>query len=410
MIKILILHAGVSNKGSQALVLSLTNTLKEYIPSAKFSFMGTDVNQSQIPIKKQLAFKPLKNPYPWIYLFKCSIFSISRKLGIHYSISPRSKLFDYYEADVVVNTGGDHLSGEKFGLSSLLNISYGILLGKPVVLYAESLGYYQNSLYRYIANQVLNHTTLITVREKLSKKYLDENKIVKPKVYLTADSAFCLEAVSKANVLDIFQTEGIDINKKPLIGINASGSISKYRKSESNSESYDEIITIYQRVIDDIIDELNASVVLIPHVYTQSVDDTKVITEIYNKVQNKADVKLITTEYNAKELKGIIGMCDLFVGARMHSTIAATSMCVPTVGIAYSHKIHGVIGQMLKQQDYIIDVEDLTYDKLKCLIYECWDNHDIIKNELKDIIPSIEQKSSLNGKYVKDLLDSLDYP
>ena len=120
---------------------------------------------------------------------KGSAIKMLKQIGISYPVSEKSNLFCYYDSDIVINTGGDHLSGEKFGLTSLLNISYAILLDKPVVLYAESLGYYQNSFFGFIANQVLNRTTLITVREDLSK-YLEQNKITKPKVYLTADSAF----------------------------------------------------------------------------------------------------------------------------------------------------------------------------------------------------------------------------
>ncbi|MDR7666073.1 polysaccharide pyruvyl transferase family protein [Methanosarcina sp. Z-7115] len=406
MTKILVLHAGVSNKGSQALVFSLIDTLRKYIPNSQFTFMGTEIGQEDIPIKKQLAIKPLKNICPWIYLFECFIFRMLTNIGISIPISKKSDLYYYYDSDIIVNTGGDHLSGEKFGLSSLLNISYAILLGKPVVLYAESLGYYKNPIFNFIAKYVLNRTKLITVRESISKKYLIENKINNPKVYLTADPAFNLEPSPLSTIFEILSNEGIDINKRPIIGINSSGLISRFRKSDSENSSQ-EIVSIFAKVIDSLIEELDANIIMVPHVYSEKVSDKRSILEIYNIVENKSNVKLILNEYNAKELKGIIGICDLFVGARMHATIASTSMYVPTVGIAYSHKMHGVIGQMLKQEDYIIDVNDLNYNLLKSKIYDCWSNRENIQKDLKYIIPQIKEKSSLNGKYVKDLLNSL---
>jgi len=406
MIKILVLHAGVSNKGTQALVFSLVDTIQKYIPNSEFTFMGVETDQKEILIKKQLALKPLRNPDPWIYLIECSAIKVLKKIGISYPISKKSNLFCYYDSDVVINTGGDHLSGENFGLTSLLNISYAILLDKPIVLYAESLGYYQNSFFSFIANQVLNRTTLITVREDLSKKYLEQNKITKPKVYLTADSAFNLEPVSQSSVLEILLNESIDVNHKPIIGINPSGLISQYRKS-SSKDSNEEIVSIFARLIDSVIEKFNANIIMIPHVYTEKVSDKKIISKIYNLVTNKSNVNIIQNEYNAKELKGIIGICDLFVGARMHATIAATSMYVPTVGIAYSHKMYGIIGQMLKQENYIIDIKDLSYDILMNKICDCWNNRNIIKQDLRIIIPQVREKALLNGKYVKDLIDSL---
>ncbi len=408
MTKILLLHVGVSNKGSQALIMSTTDTIKKYIPDAEFTFMGLETNQNKIPIKKQLAFNVLQNPYPWLYLLHSSFVHLFKKIGLNFSISKNSKLYDYYITDVVINSGGDHLSGENFGLSSLLNISYAILLDKPVVLYGESLGYYSNPIFNFIAKSVLNNTKVITVRESLSKKYLDNQGVKKPKVYLTADSAFNLNPVPINVVLDILSREKIGDIKRPLIGINASGLISKYRKSESKSNE-NEIITIFAEVIDDISKYLDASVILIPHVYSIGVSDKNVLNAIYNKIRNKTKIYRIANEYSASELKGIIGLCDLFIGARMHSTIASTSMMVPTIGIAYSHKMYGIIGEMLGQEKYIIGVDELNSDKLFSTIKEAWKSRDEITAELKIKIPFIKEKALLNGKFVKELVDSLPY-
>ena len=406
MTKILILHAGFSNKGSQALVISTTETIKKYIPDAEFTFMGMETNQNEIPIKKQLAFNILKNPDSWFYLLQSSFVCISKKIGLNFPVSKNSRLYDYYTADVVINSGGDHLSGEKFGLSSLLNISYAILLDKPVVLYGESLGYYRNPIFNFIAKNIFNSTKLITVRESLSKKYLDNQGIKKPEVYLTADSAFNLNPVSKNAVLDVLDKENIGNIKKPLIGINASSLISKYRKSESNSKEND-IITMFSEVIDSISKHLDASVILIPHVYSKGVSDKNVLNAIYNRIIDKSKIYVIENEYSASELKGIIGLCDLFIGARMHSTIASTSMLIPTVGIAYSHKMYGVVGEMMGQEKYIIDVDELDSNKLFSTINEAWESRDEIKKELEIKVPGIKEKALLNGKYVKELIDSL---
>lgn len=406
MTKILVLHAGVSNKGSQALMLSTTDTVKKYIPDAEFTFMGRETNQNEIPIKQQLAFKVLKNPYPWLYLVQSSIYYLFKKSGLNYQISKNSKLYDYYTADVVINSGGDHLSGEKFGLSSLLNISYAILLDKPVVLYGESLGYYSNPIFNFIAKSVFNKAKLITVREQISKEYLDDQGVKKPKVYLTADSAFNLNFAPINDVLDILSKENIDNFKRPLIGINASGSISKFRGSGSKYIE-NEIASIFAEVIDSISEHLDATVILIPHVYSKGASDKKMINAIYDQTANKSKIYMIQNEYSASELKGIIGLCDLFIGARMHSTIASTSMLVPTVGIAYSHKMYGIIGQMLGQEKYILNINELESDKLYSIINETWESRDEIIAELKIKIPEIKEKALLNGKYVKELIDSL---
>jgi len=148
--------------------------------------------------------------------------------------------------------------------------------------------------------------------------------------------------------LNILSEEGINEIQKPLIGINPSGLISRFR-GKGHQKAEEEFINIMAKVIDNLAENLNATIIMILHVYTSGVDDRIAINSIFHKVKNKSKVKTIKNEYSPQELKGIIGQCDLFIGARMHATIAATSMLVPTVGIAYSHKMHGIIGEMLNQ-------------------------------------------------------------
>ena len=47
---------------------------------------------------------------------------------------------------------------------------------------------------------------------------------------------------------------------------------------------------------------------------------------------------LLVGDHNCMELKGFIGRCRFFVGARTHATIAAYSSCVPTLAAGYSVK------------------------------------------------------------------------
>jgi polysaccharide pyruvyl transferase WcaK-like protein len=304
---------------------------------------------------------------------------------------------------VVINGGGDNLSGEgNFPVNPFINILYAILLNKPVVLYAESLGYYSNPILNYIAKFVFNRTNLILVREELSKKYLDDKGVINPKIYVTADPAFLLNAASQSHVYEILSKEGVDEIQKPLIGINPSGLISRF-----SGKGHQKAEDIMAKVIDNLAENLKATIIMIPHVYTPNDDDRVAIDRIFHKVKDKSKVEIIKNEYTPQELKGIIGQCDLFIGARMHATIASTSMLVPTVGIAYSHKMHGIIGKMLGQEKYVLYIRELKYEGLISTVNDAWENREKIKKELEMKIPMVKEKAMLNGKLVKELFDSL---
>lgn len=415
MTKILVLNVGWSNKGNRAIVDSTIEMIKNFIPDAEFNLMGpAKAEHHKLRIKEQVGWglsirKPHYTIISLLYLFQCVCINIFKQFNVHVSISKSSRLFDYYDCDIVINSGGDSLSGEyDIGtLGPFVNISYAILLGKPVVLYGESLGYYSNFILNFIAKFVFNRTKLILVREELSKKYLDENNVTNPKVYVTVDPAFILNSVSQSRVFEILSTEGIDEIPKPLIGINPSELIGRYTES-APQEGKEKITKIMAKVIDNLVENLDATIIMIPHVYTSNVDDRIAINRIFREVKNTSKVKIIKNEYTPEELKGIIGQCNLFIGARMHATIASTSMLVPTVGIAYSHKMHGIIGEMLGQGKYVLDIKELNYENLISKINDAWENRKKIKKELKMKIPIVKERAMLNGKLVKELLDSLE--
>lgn len=414
MTKILILNVGWENKGNRALVHSTIETIKNFVPATEFNLMGPyKIDNNGFQIKKQVGCglsirRPHYTIMSLLYLFKCVYINIFKRFNVHIPISKNSRLFDYDDSDIVVNSGGDHLSAES-GIGTLgtfINISYAILLGKPVVLYGDSLGYFKNPVLNYIAKFVFNRTNLILVREELSKKYLDNNNITMPKIYVTADPAFLLNVVPQSRIFEILSKEGINGIKKPLIGINPSGLISRFREEEGQKAEQD-FTNIIASVIDNLVENLNATIIMIPHVYTGNDDDRIAINRIFRKVKNKSNVKIIKNEYTPQELKGIIGECDLFIGARMHATIASTSMLIPTVGIAYSHKMHGIIGEMLGQEKYVLDIKELDYESLISTTNDAWENREEIKKELEIKIPMVKERAMLNGKLVKELLDSL---
>jgi polysaccharide pyruvyl transferase WcaK-like protein len=61
----------------------------------------------------------------------------------------------------------------------------------------------------------------------------------------------------------------------------------------------------------------------------------------------------------------------------------------------------------MRQERYIVDIKELDYDSLISKINDAWKNREEIKKKLDVKIPEMEEKAMLNGKLVKELLDSL---
>lgn len=414
MTKILIVNfGGRFNKGGVALVNSMIETLMYFIPDCKFTALAHQANYNQYPIKiieTVGSDSSLKAGLKALILILESLsLMILSKFGIYFK--PFSEIArEYAESDAVINTGGDNLT-EDYGILSLaFNLSYlliGLIFKKPVIIYAESIGPFKRKISRIMANFVLNKTNLITIREEISKRNLDQINVNKPHICLTADSAFLLKAVNTKKLAELLEAENITTNDTPLVGISISKIISRYGFTdiENPEDKYQQYVSVMAKTIRYITDNLGATVVIVPHVIDpRKNDDRWVADDVCKLIPDKSKVISIKEDYTPEELKGIIGHCDLFIGARMHATIASTSMMVPTIGIAYSHKIYGIIGEMLGQKEYILDVKELTYESLVSKIDNVWKNRERIKEQLEMKVPQVKEKAMLNGKLVKELL------
>ncbi len=166
-------------------------------------------------------------------------------------------------------------------------------------------------------------------------------------------------------------------------------------------------VDLMAQVADYLIEKLDANILLISHVIIpdgyMSNDDRTIADRIYSKAKNKNRIKLLLADYSPEELKGIIGICDLFIGARMHSNIAALSMSVPTVVIGWSHKYSGIMN-MLNQQDYFCSINALTYPKLVSMIDGAWANRAKIQRDLQARKPQIDESIIASVVEIKKLL------
>jgi len=400
--KSLILNLDPKNKGNEALVSSTKQIINRFRDNVDFINIGgrEDTKHAIFPLPATTVL----DPHAWVYLLECLVARVLRRCGYNTNLPKESRLRIYDDVDIVINSGGDYLSGEKFTLSGFFNIIYALWLDKPVVLFAESLGYYKSSLNRIVSRYVFENVGLILVREDLSKEYLLNMGINPDKVYVTADPAFLLSPAPRSRVDEILRSENILMPSNPIIGMNPSGLISRYLDPTKSEMSYIQSLT---SVIDHFIETQDVTILLIPHVYSPGSDDRDIIREILEHVSNPQKVFQIKNEYTAAELKGIIGLCDVFVGARMHATIAATSLCIPTVGIAYSHKMYGIIGNLLDMNQYIINIDQLDANRLIETLDTVWSNRATIKEQLEETMPRVKKKALLNGYYFSEYLKNL---
>lgn len=263
-----------------------------------------------------------------------------------------------HEADVVADIyGGDSFSDIyglwRFLLSVIPRIIV-LLVRKKIVFLPQTYGPFRSVVGKWMADFVVRGATAILCRDRLSLRYLTHTfgaSLGAPVAYCP-DVAFAMDPVEP-----LFDGGGLrclsrepagNQHRRALVGLNISGLL--YRGGYTRRNMFNLRLDYRAFVLclaSAIIQATDADLLLVPHnsgAPGTVNNDRDACNDVFRAVEATAQgrLHLLPDGYRAPELKWIIGHCDVFVGSRLHSCIAALSQGVKTVGIAYSRKFAGV--------------------------------------------------------------------
>lgn len=206
----------------------------------------------------------------------------------------------------------------------------------PLLLGPQTYGPFVGLLCRKTAAYIVNRAQKVYTRDKLSAKYLIEMGITR-KVNICTDVAFRLP-FAKVTVPQ-HEALWVGVNVSGLLWADCAGGRNKYGLTIH-------YIKYHQQLIQNLLRDPQIKVYLIPHVGTQNSSengDYYACRELQKKYPSCAILNDFANPCQAKEK---ISTMDVFVGARMHATIAALSAGVFTIPIAYSRKFEGLFSSL----------------------------------------------------------------
>ena len=126
--------------------------------------------------------------------------------------------------------------------------------------------------------------------------------------------------------------------------------------------------------------------------------------ELINRPKN---IYLPPLGLDAREVKALLSQSDIFIGMRFHSTIAALSQSIPTIGLSYSPKFAGLHKEVYGHMDFLIPYEDVTFDILYSKFKRIQGNKSNITQSLNKRIRVLQKQALDNGTYIKTLVDQV---
>lgn len=202
----------------------------------------------------------------------------------------------------------------------------------------QTVGPFRNTISQIVANKLMKRADSIFCRDSLSLNNIPEG--IRKKVFCVTDMAFKLPYDMAA--------------KQEGIGLNVSGLLWNSSLLRDKRDDYrDCIIGVIEYSM-----KKNIPLTIVPHVNDigNSIDGDYAISKTLSEKYD--NVKLAPAFKNPVEAKSYISQFDFFIGSRMHATIAASSMGIPTLAIAYSKKFDGLYRDL--DYKYVIPKENIN--------------------------------------------------
>jgi colanic acid/amylovoran biosynthesis protein len=215
------------------------------------------------------------------------------------------------------------------------------------------------------------------------------------KIRFSPDVGFVLDP-SEPTRIDTGALADVRKDDSTLVGLNVSGLLFNGGYTQENmfglKSDYRQLV---YSIVDFLMTDETVLIVLIPHVFMPPghvESDPEACRKIYEELSDRYPDRVFLTRgpYNHNEIKYVIGLCDFFIGSRMHSCIAALSQFIPAVGLAYSAKFKGVF-ESIGLKECVADAYECKSDDVLSIVRAAFEARDRIRAHLETVIPEMQR-------------------
>lgn len=261
------------------------------------------------------------------------------------SVKKCDLVFDFTAGDSFTDIYGEERFYDRTGLKKKVIDS-----GIPLILGSQTIGPFKDKNIEKYAVDVIEQCKSVFVRDSQSKDYVEQ--ISKAKPILTTDVAFFLP-YEKKDKLDSIKKAGF--NPSGLLWMGGYDGKNQFGLTVNYQE--------YCKKVIHYLFEQGYEVHLILHAYSKVIktgyyhaDNDKLAVDALHELFPSTIVSPFFS--TPMEAKSYISGMDLFIGARMHATIAAISVGIPVIPFSYSRKFEGLFSSL----DYPYVVEGTKWE------------------------------------------------
>ncbi len=220
-----------------------------------------------------------------------------------------------------------------------------------IAMYGCGIGPILTEAHKKITARVLNETAdVITLRDSMSERLLNEIGVTSPEIIHTADPTFSLPSTSDQKIREAFASENIPE------GLSMMGFCLRTWESFTRPD-------LVAKAAEYAYRRYNLIPVFLP---IETPKDIEIGRSTADMLPRDVPRYVCTKRHQDVELIGMLGKMQLVCGMRLHSLIFATAAATPAIGISYDVKVDSFIREI--ESDACVKTEDLTEGILESFI------------------------------------------
>ena len=314
-------------------------------------------------------------------------------------------LQDYATSDLVISTGGTYLV-ETYPLGAkIFDLQLAIQLGRPLVLYTQSLGPFRRPLHRRLLRRVFDAARLVLLRDELSASYVRELGGRTDHLVVSSDIVFSVaepETLAQAGVL-----EGLKGRRFKVAFSVRDWPYFKQRDPRAGMELYLESVAA---MVTCLVTKYAAEVVFLSTcqgIPEYREDDSAVAMEIKRSLDERvsAAVQVDRGFQRYENLLAAYGSCDLVISTRMHGAILALASGTPVLPIAYEFKTRELFTRF-GLKDWVLDIETIQASTAVPLLERYIAEVPQLREALFNHVEASRQQAVESGRLMRQALEA----